>query len=40
MTLGPLDEYQQLLVQIAETYSQGRTQAMQVVNTQLVATYW
>lgn len=40
MTLGPLDEYQRLLGQIADAYTQGRTQAMRAVNTQLIETYW
>ena len=40
MTLGPLDDYQRLLGQIAEVYGQGRTRAMQAVNTQLLETYW
>ena len=40
MTLGPIDDYQKLLGQIAEVYSKGRTRAMQAVNTQLLETYW
>lgn len=32
--------YRQLLEQISETYTQGRVQAMQAVNLQLIATYW
>ena len=40
MTLSSRDEYQRLLGQISEAYSQGRTQAMQAVNIQLLETYW
>ncbi|MEM7793601.1 MAG: DUF1016 N-terminal domain-containing protein [Cyanobacteria bacterium P01_C01_bin.118] len=40
MTLGPIDDYQQLLGQIARVYSQGNTRAVQAVNTQLLETYW
>jgi hypothetical protein len=40
MTLSPRDEYQRLLGQISDAYSQGRTQAMWAVNTQLLETYW
>jgi predicted nuclease of restriction endonuclease-like (RecB) superfamily len=40
MTLGPLDEYQRLLGQIADAYAQGRAQALRVVNIQLLETYW
>ncbi|WP_416398596.1 PDDEXK nuclease domain-containing protein [Allohahella sp. A8] len=32
--------YQTLLMQISDTYSQGRARAFQAVNTQLVETYW
>ena len=40
MTLSPRDEYQRLLGQISDAYSQGRTQAMRAVNIQLLETYW
>ncbi len=40
MTLGPSDDYQQLLGQIAKVYGQSNTRAMQAVNTQLLETYW
>lgn len=40
MTLEPLDTYQRLLGQITEVYDQGRSRAMQTVNTQLLETYW
>lgn len=32
--------YQNLLAQISDTYTQGRTRAMQAVNAQITATYW
>lgn len=40
MGLAPVDDYQRLLGQISETYTQGRVQAFRAVNTQLLATYW
>jgi predicted nuclease of restriction endonuclease-like (RecB) superfamily len=39
-TLGQSDHYQQLLGQISEAYTQGRIQATQAVNVQLIQTYW
>ena len=35
-----VNQYQQLLEQIAESYNQGRAQAVQAVNSQLLRTYW
>ncbi|MBI5917846.1 MAG: hypothetical protein HY849_00510 [Nitrosomonadales bacterium] len=32
--------YQALLVQISDTYTQGRVAAMQAVNAHLIETYW
>ncbi len=32
--------YRNLLEQISDTYTQGRTRAMQAVNAQITATYW
>jgi DUF1016 N-terminal domain len=40
MTLATTTEYQNLLSQIAETYSQNRIRAMQMVNSQMTTTYW
>jgi len=40
MDMMPLDDYNKLLEQIAETYTQGRVRAMQAVNLQLTETYW
>jgi predicted nuclease of restriction endonuclease-like (RecB) superfamily len=40
MSLISDDNYQQLLEKISHTYNQGRIAAMQVVNTQLIETYW
>lgn len=40
MELEPIDDYQRLLGQISETYTQGRVHAFRTVNTQLLATYW
>ena len=40
MELEPTDDYQKLLGQISEAYTQGRVQALQKVNTQLLVTYW
>ena len=40
MRLTAIDDYQQLLAQISDTYSQGRLAAMRTVNSQLIETYW
>ncbi len=40
MELDLTGDYQRLLGQIAEAYTQGRAQALQAVNTQLLKTYW
>jgi predicted nuclease of restriction endonuclease-like (RecB) superfamily len=40
MELTRTDDYQNLLEQISETYTQGRIGAMQAVNARLIATYW
>jgi hypothetical protein len=40
MTLATTTEYQNLLSQIAETYSQSWIRAMQLVNSQMTTTYW
>jgi len=40
MTPSTLDTYPHLLEQISATYTQGRMDAMQAVNTQLIETYW
>lgn len=39
-SLNSSDGYRQLLQQISDTYTQGRVQAVQVVNAQLIQTYW
>ena len=38
--LNTSDGYRQLVQQISDTYTQGRVQAVQAVNAQLVQTYW
>jgi len=38
--LNASDGYRQLVQQISDTYTQGRVQAVQAVNAQLVQTYW
>lgn len=38
--LSASDGYRQLVQQISDTYTQGRVQAVQAVNAQLVQTYW
>jgi hypothetical protein len=38
--LGQSDDYQRLLGQISDTYTERRIQATQVVNAQLIQTYW
>uniref|UniRef100_B8HMT8 Cytoplasmic protein n=1 Tax=Cyanothece sp. (strain PCC 7425 / ATCC 29141) TaxID=395961 RepID=B8HMT8_CYAP4 len=40
MDLDSIEDYQQLVGQISETYTRGRIQAFQAVNTQLIETYW
>lgn len=40
MSQVPATRYQQLLTQIETTYQQGRREAVQAVNQQLVQTYW
>jgi predicted nuclease of restriction endonuclease-like (RecB) superfamily len=40
MDLTENNQYQQLLVLLSNTYTQGRVQALQAVNSQLVETYW
>jgi predicted nuclease of restriction endonuclease-like (RecB) superfamily len=40
MELRKADEYQTLLGEIANAYTQGRTQATQAVNRELIQTYW
>ena len=38
--LTDVPSYQNLLDQISDTYTQGRTRAIQAVNTHITATYW
>ena len=40
MELIATDDYQQLLKQISDTYTQGRIRAVQAVNVQITETYW
>lgn len=40
MELIATDDYQQLLKQISDTYTQGRIRAIQAVNIQITETYW
>lgn len=40
MELSTSDGYRDLIEQISQTYTQGRIQAVQVVNTQITQTYW
>ena len=40
MELSTTDGYQHLLRQISETYTLGRVQAVQAVNTRIIETYW
>lgn len=40
MELIATDDYQQLLKQISDTYTQGRIRAIQAVNVQITETYW
>jgi predicted nuclease of restriction endonuclease-like (RecB) superfamily len=40
MELIATDDYQQLLKQISDTYTQGRISAVQAVNVQITETYW
>ncbi|MDP1698203.1 MAG: PDDEXK nuclease domain-containing protein [Xanthomonadaceae bacterium] len=40
MELTTTHGYRQLLQQISDTYTQGRVQAVQAVNTRLIETYW
>lgn len=40
MELTTTDDYRQLLEQISDTYTQGRIQAVQTINTQITQTYW
>ena len=40
MELIATDDYQQLLAQISDTYTQGRIRAVQAVNVQITETYW
>jgi predicted nuclease of restriction endonuclease-like (RecB) superfamily len=40
MELIATDDYQQLLKQISNTYTQGRIRAIQAVNVQITETYW
>ena len=40
MELMATDDYQQLLAQISDTYTQGRIRAVQAVNVQITETYW
>ncbi len=40
MELTRTDGYRQLLEQISDTYTQGRIQAVQTINTQITQTYW
>ena len=40
MDLNPIDDYQQLLGQIAEVCGEGRIRAVQAVNSELLSTYW
>ena len=40
MEIRRTQDYQALLEQLSDTYSQGQVQAFQAVNTQLIETYW
>lgn len=40
MELSTSDGYRDLIEQISQTYTQGRIQAVQAVNTQITQTYW
>ncbi len=40
INLSTSTDYQQLLLQLSEAYTQGQARAFQAINTQLVETYW
>jgi hypothetical protein len=39
-SLAASPDYRNLLAQISDTYTQGRTRAVQAVNTHMTETYW